>query len=63
MLNNTISQSEAQLRRPLRDREVIRKTNETSARAFPVILNVEHPQFFPQLYQLAFIDVTLKLIF
>ncbi|MGD2179539.1 magnesium-protoporphyrin IX monomethyl ester (oxidative) cyclase [Lusitaniella coriacea LEGE 07167] len=31
------------------DREVIRKTNETSARAFPVTLNVEYPQFFPRL--------------
>lgn len=31
------------------DREVIRKTNNTSAKAFPVILNVEHPDFFPSL--------------
>ena len=31
------------------DREVIRKTNETSARAFPTILNVDHPQFFKRL--------------
>ncbi|MBJ7900546.1 MAG: magnesium-protoporphyrin IX monomethyl ester (oxidative) cyclase [Cyanobacteria bacterium RI_101] len=31
------------------DQEVIRKTNETSARAFPVILDVEHPEFFPRL--------------
>jgi magnesium-protoporphyrin IX monomethyl ester (oxidative) cyclase len=31
------------------DREVTRNTNETSARAFPVILNTEHPQFFPLL--------------
>lgn len=28
------------------DTEVIRKTNETAARAFPVYLNVDHPQFF-----------------
>ncbi|MGG6293971.1 magnesium-protoporphyrin IX monomethyl ester (oxidative) cyclase [Leptolyngbya sp. AN02str] len=28
------------------DIEVIRKTNETSARVFPVILNVDHPDFF-----------------
>ena len=31
------------------DAEVIRKTNETSARAFPAILNVDHPEFFPRL--------------
>ena len=31
------------------DREVIRKTNQTSAKAFPVILDVEHPQFFQRL--------------
>lgn len=31
------------------DAEVIRKTNETSARAFPVILNVDHPDFFRRL--------------
>jgi len=33
------------------DAEVIRQTNNTSARAFPVILNTEHPQFFPRLHQ------------
>lgn len=31
------------------DTEVIRNTNETAARAFPSILNTEHPQFFPRL--------------
>ena len=31
------------------DQEVIRQTNATAARAFPTILNVEHPQFFPRL--------------
>jgi len=31
------------------DIEVIRKTNETSARVFPVILNVDHPEFFKAL--------------
>ena len=35
------------------DREVIRKTNETSARAFPVTLNTEHPEFFPRLERCA----------
>jgi magnesium-protoporphyrin IX monomethyl ester (oxidative) cyclase len=28
------------------DIHVIRKTNETSARVFPIVLNVEHPDFF-----------------
>ena len=28
---------------------MIRKTNETAARAFPVTLNVEHPEFFSRL--------------
>lgn len=31
------------------DREVTRKTNYTAGRAFPVRLDVEHPQFFPLL--------------
>ena len=31
------------------DTEVIRKTNETSARAFPAVLNTEHPDFFRRL--------------
>lgn len=31
------------------DRTVIRNTNDTSARAFPEILNVDHPIFFPLL--------------
>lgn len=31
------------------DRTVIRNTNDTSARAFPEILNVDHPLFFPLL--------------
>lgn len=31
------------------DQEVIRQTNNTSARAFPVVLNTEHPAFFPRL--------------
>jgi magnesium-protoporphyrin IX monomethyl ester (oxidative) cyclase len=31
------------------DQEVIRKTNETAGRAFPVMLNTEHPCFFPLL--------------
>ncbi|MEL6222867.1 MAG: magnesium-protoporphyrin IX monomethyl ester (oxidative) cyclase [Cyanobacteria bacterium J06627_8] len=31
------------------DVHVIRKTNETAARVFPVILNVDHPEFFARL--------------
>ncbi|NET52584.1 MAG: magnesium-protoporphyrin IX monomethyl ester cyclase, partial [Merismopedia sp. SIO2A8] len=31
------------------DIHVIRKTNETSGRVFPVILDVEHPEFFARL--------------
>jgi magnesium-protoporphyrin IX monomethyl ester (oxidative) cyclase len=32
------------------DAEVIRKTNETAARAFPSVLNTEHPEFFHRLH-------------
>lgn len=42
------------------DREVIRKTNETSARAFPAILNVDHPQFFKRLERCAERNEELK---
>jgi magnesium-protoporphyrin IX monomethyl ester (oxidative) cyclase len=31
------------------DAAVIRETNDTSARAFPTILDVDHPEFFPRL--------------
>jgi len=31
------------------DQDVVRNTNETAGRAFPVMLNTEHPQFFPRL--------------
>ena len=34
------------------DKYVIAKTNETSARVFPVVLNVEHPKFYERLEQL-----------
>ena len=44
------------------DREVIRKTNETSARAFPTILNVDHPQFFKRLERCADRNEELKAI-
>ncbi len=41
------------------DRTVIRNTNETSARAFPEILDTNHPQFFPLLEQCS--EYNLKL--
>ncbi len=44
------------------DRKVIRKTNETAARAFPVTLNVEHPQFFQRLEHCADRNEELKAI-
>jgi len=44
------------------DRQVIRKTNETAARAFPVTLNVEHPQFFQRLERCAERNQKLKAI-
>ncbi len=31
------------------DRHITRKTNETAGRAFPVMLNVDHPEFFKRL--------------
>jgi magnesium-protoporphyrin IX monomethyl ester (oxidative) cyclase len=34
------------------DKYVIAKTNETSARVFPVVLNVEHPKFYTRLERL-----------
>ena len=44
------------------DREVIRKTNETAARAFPVNLNVEHPEFFAKLEKCADRNEKMKAI-
>ncbi|NER79539.1 MAG: magnesium-protoporphyrin IX monomethyl ester (oxidative) cyclase [Leptolyngbya sp. SIO1D8] len=41
------------------DQAVVRETNNTSARAFPVILNVDHPEFFKRLDRCA--DRNLKL--
>jgi magnesium-protoporphyrin IX monomethyl ester (oxidative) cyclase len=34
------------------DKLVIAKTNETSARVFPVVLNVDHPKFYTRLERL-----------
>lgn len=41
------------------DAKVIRKTNETAARAFPSILNTDHPEFFPRLHRCS--DLNLKI--
>lgn len=41
------------------DAEVIRKTNETAARAFPSILDPDHPQFFQRLRRCS--DLTLEI--
>lgn len=41
------------------DHNVIRKTNETAARAFPQILDVDHPEFFKRMNRCA--DRNLKL--
>ncbi|MBR8833419.1 MAG: magnesium-protoporphyrin IX monomethyl ester (oxidative) cyclase [Stigonema ocellatum SAG 48.90 = DSM 106950] len=42
------------------DRQVVRNTNETAGRAFPVMLNTEHPKFFPRLHRCS--DYNLKLL-
>lgn len=42
--------------------EVIEKTNETAARAFPVALNTSHPDFFERLEQCADIHFKIALI-
>jgi magnesium-protoporphyrin IX monomethyl ester (oxidative) cyclase len=44
------------------DEAVIRKTNETAARAFPVSLNVDHPEFFPRMARSANRNLKLKQI-
>ena len=44
------------------DVDVIRATNNTSARAFPVILNVDHPDFFKRLDRCAARNLKLKAI-
>ncbi|MDZ8051677.1 MAG: magnesium-protoporphyrin IX monomethyl ester (oxidative) cyclase [Aulosira sp. ZfuVER01] len=42
------------------DRQVIRNTNETAGRAFPVMLDTEHPKFFSRLHRCS--DYNLKLV-
>ncbi|MEB3273187.1 MAG: magnesium-protoporphyrin IX monomethyl ester (oxidative) cyclase [Prochlorothrix sp.] len=44
------------------DADVIRETNSTAARAFPSILNVDHPQFFPRLHHCADLNLKIKAI-
>jgi magnesium-protoporphyrin IX monomethyl ester (oxidative) cyclase len=44
------------------DRAVTRHTNETAARAFPVILDTEHPEFFPRLEKCSDYNLELSLI-
>ena len=42
------------------DQEVIRKTNETSARAFPSILDVDNPEFYPRLQRCSRSNLEIK---
>ena len=42
------------------DKEVIRKTNETSARAFPSVLDVDHPEFYPRLQRCSQRNLKMK---
>ncbi|MEB3179295.1 MAG: magnesium-protoporphyrin IX monomethyl ester (oxidative) cyclase [Nostocaceae cyanobacterium] len=42
------------------DLQVVRNTNETAGRAFPVMLDTEHPSFFPRLQRCS--DYNLKLL-
>jgi len=44
------------------DRQVIRETNSTSARAFPTILDVDHPEFFPRMERCAKRNLKLQAI-
>lgn len=44
------------------DEEVVRQTNDTAARAFPVMLNVDHPEFFKRLHRCSARNLSLKQI-
>ncbi len=44
------------------DREVIRKTNETAARAFPSVLDTEHPEFYDRLHQCSDLNLAMSQI-
>lgn len=42
--------------------DVIRKTNETALRAFPVALDTDHPEFFPRLRRCSELNLKIKAI-
>lgn len=42
------------------DEEVIRQTNDTAARAFPSVLNTEHPEFFDRLHRCSAINLRIS---
>ncbi|HEY9853799.1 MAG TPA: magnesium-protoporphyrin IX monomethyl ester (oxidative) cyclase [Leptolyngbyaceae cyanobacterium] len=44
------------------DREVIRKTNETAARAFPSVLDTEHPEFYDRLHRCSDLNLQMSKI-
>jgi magnesium-protoporphyrin IX monomethyl ester (oxidative) cyclase len=44
------------------DAEVIRETNATSLRAFPAVLDVDHPEFFPRLHHCSDLNLKIKAI-
>jgi magnesium-protoporphyrin IX monomethyl ester (oxidative) cyclase len=44
------------------DADVIRHTNDTAARAFPSVLDVDHPDFFPRLQKCSANNLKIKVI-
>lgn len=42
------------------DQQVIQKTNETAARAFPSVLNTEHPDFFRRLHRCSDLNIQMS---
>ena len=42
------------------DQDVIRHTNDTAARAFPSVLDVDHPQFFPRMQKCSANNMKMK---
>ena len=44
------------------DADVIRHTNETAARAFPSVLDVDHPEFFPRMQRCSDNNLKMKAI-
>ncbi|TGG80069.1 MAG: magnesium-protoporphyrin IX monomethyl ester (oxidative) cyclase [Aphanocapsa feldmannii 288cV] len=44
------------------DKHVIAKTNETSARVFPVVLNVDHPHFYERLERIVSHNASLRAV-